>query len=446
MGGCNGLRINLRGKIRDILIQNRGGRCTAVCRRCAEVGIFRFGYRNTAAPGCRSSLGPCGFDIQRIGIGRFLGAEIGFKLNRTGGRRSRRSTGIGRTARRHRLRRGYRFSRIKIHHRLKVGRVVAFLGERCAAPQGETHRVALFSSRFRNQQQRPVTAGAEGNAGIRQTQPLQAAAQQIKDLVADGRIVEFRRQGAGRCTVAVADQHKGALSYGGGHVGSGKIGAGYLQRRNGTPCGSLYHIPGKFFQKLLGHLDLALALGIGVAFGAKIKHRFTVRQRLQQIAQQAAGGFIHRHQQLALLQQQVQRSLGQAGLPHCENIIAKLGVEFLYPFVAVLLCHGTVGCADLYADGKFAVPFQQTQTGAAVGTGLPQHGRNFGGCGSKNAQNFELCVDHDVPFFRVVQILLCSGGVSGVTAIPSGTGSPSAMRRSRSSAYRAARARMIPRS
>ena len=256
--------------------------------------------------------------------------------------------------------------------------MVCLLRGRCAAPQGEADRVAPFPSGFRNDQKRMVFTGAEGNAGVGQPQTLQAAAQQVQNLVADGRIVEVRRQRTGSRSVPVADQHKGTLPYRGRHIGSRKIRPCNLQCRKCPPCGGLHYIPGELFEQLGRHFDLALVLCMGIAFGTKIKYRFAVLQRLQQITENPSRCFVHRHQQLPLLQQQIQRCLCQACLSGGKNIIAKLGVEFLYPLIAILFSHRPVGCADLHADSKLAVPFQQAQPRTAICPGLPQHRRHFG--------------------------------------------------------------------
>ena len=99
-------------------------------------------------------------------------------------------------------------------------------------------------------------------------------------MVADGGIVQIRRQRAGGSTVVIADQHKGALAHGSGHVHGGKVRPGGLHGGQGAACGGLHHIAGEFFQQLGRHRDLLLLFGVGVALGAKVKHGFAVGQRL----------------------------------------------------------------------------------------------------------------------------------------------------------------------
>ena len=113
-----------------------------------------------------------------------------------------------------------------------------------------------------------------------------------------------------------------------------------------------------------------------------------MRQGLQLAAQQTTRGFVYGHQQLAAVQHGRERRLCQAGLALGKDIVTEFGAQTQRPFFAVLFRHGAVGRTDLYADGKLAVALQQAQTWAAVGAGLPQNGRDLGGGGAENTQDF----------------------------------------------------------
>ena len=188
--------------------------------------------------------------------------------------------------------------------------------------------------------------------------------------------------------MAVAHQHKGALPHGGGHIRRAEICPRHLHGVEGTSRRSLHHIAGKALEQHRRHDDLLAVFGVGVGFGAEIKHRLAVGQRLQLAAQQTARGFVHRHQQLAAIQHGGKRCLRQAGFALGKDIVPEFGAQTQRPFVTVLFRHGAVGRTDLYADGKLAVALQQAQTRAAVGARLPQNGRHLGGGGSENTQNF----------------------------------------------------------
>ena len=240
--------------------------------------------------------------------------------------------------------------------------------------------------------------GAEGDAGVGQLQAEQAAAQQIQNLVGDEGIVHIGRQGAGHSPAAIADQHKGALADAGGHVGGGKVRACHLHGGQRAACRSLHDITGEALEQLLRHGNAAGFLGIGIALGAEVKDSLAVGQGLQQRTQQAAGRLVHGHQQLALFQQGIQRGLRKARLALGKDIITELGAQPRGPFFTVLLRHGAVGGADLHTDGKLAVPFQQTQAGAAIIPDTPQHGGYLRARGPENTQDFQLSVDHGGTF------------------------------------------------
>jgi hypothetical protein len=141
-----------------------------------------------------------------------------------------------------------------------------------------------------------------------------------------------------------------------------------------------------------------------------------VGQRLQKAAQQAARRLVHGNQQLAFFQQSVQRGLGQAGLPLGKDIVAELGAQPRGPFIAVLLRHGAVGGADLHTDGKLAVPFQQTQAGAAIIPDTPQHGGYLRARGPENTQDFQLSVDHGGTFLCLEMLPSLSVGADSISA------------------------------
>ena len=165
-----------------------------------------------------------------------------------------------------------------------------------------------------------------------------------------------------------------------------------------TACGGLHDITGEALEQLLRHGDAAGLLGIGIALGAEVKDSLAVGQGLQQRTQQAAGRLVHGYQQLALFQQGVQRGLGQARFALGKDIITELGAQPRGPFFTVLLRHGAVGGADLHTDGKFTVPFQQTQAGAAVIPDAPQHRGYLRARRPENTQDFQLSVDHGGTF------------------------------------------------
>ena len=159
-------------------------------------------------------------------------------------------------------------------------------------------------------------------------------------------------------------------------------------------------------EQLLRHGDAAGFLRVGVALGAKVKDGLAVGQRLQKAAQQAARRLVHGNQQLAFFQQSVQRGLGQACLPLCKDIVSEFGAQPRGPFIAVLLRHGAVRGADLHTDGKLAVPFQQTQAGAAIIPDAPQHGGYLRARGPENTQDFQLSVDHGGTFLVLYCLFL----------------------------------------
>ena len=434
LGSSQGLGVKLCREIRHIIVQN--GRCRAAADGMAagagQLGFgggkrftVHFGGRGTAVhpqtAGGTGGFWAGGTDVQRVGSVCSRGGgclvflvQFRFKANRAGGFGYRRGRSMGAAhiqvagragvsgfrRGRFRRRRGHRLGGVKVQHRLKVCRAVRLGGGRCAAAQREPHRVAPLTPGLGHDQQRPLPPRAEDDAGIGQPQAQHAAAQQVQDLVADGGIVQVRRQRAGGSTVVIADQHKGALAHGSGHVHGGKVRPCGLHGGQGAACGGLHHIAGEFFQQLGRHRDLLLLFGVSVALGAKVKHSFAVGQRLQQRTNQTARSFIRRHQQLALFQQGVQRSLGQAGLAGGKHIIAKFGAQALHPFFAVLLGHGAVGRTDLHADGKLAITFQQAQAGAAIGSCLTQHRRNFRRRGAEDAQNSQFCVYHVEPLVK----------------------------------------------
>ena len=302
----------------------------------------------------------------------------------------------------HFLRRGGKFRRghwaVKVQHRLKIRRMVGVAGGRRAAAQREPDRIAAALGGLRHDKQRPVVPGAEGDAGVGQLQAEQAAAQQVQNLVGDERVVHIGRQGTGHRAAAVAHQHKGALAHAGGHIGGCVVRAGHLHGGQGAACGGLHHIAGEPLQQLFRHGDTAGFLRVGVALGAKVEHGLAVGQRLQKCAQQAACRLVHGHQQLALVQQGIQRGLGQARFALGKDIVAELGPQPRGPFVTVLLRHGAVGGADLHADGKFAVALQQAQAGAAIVADLPQYAGHLRARRPENTQNFQLSVDHGGTF------------------------------------------------
>ena len=188
--------------------------------------------------------------------------------------------------------------------------------------------------------------------------------------------------------MAVTHQHKGALPHGGGHIRRAEIRPRHLHGVERTPCRGLHHIAGKALEQHRRHDDLLAVFGMGVGFGAEIKHCLAVGQRLQLAAQQTTRGFVHRHQQLAAIQHGGKRRLRQAGFALGKDIVPEFGAQTQRPFFTVLFRHGAVGRTDLYADGKLAVALQQAQTRAAVCTRLPQNGRHLGGGGSENTQDF----------------------------------------------------------
>ena len=169
-------------------------------------------------------------------------------------------------------------------------------------------------------------------------------------------------------------------------------------------------------EQLLRHGDAAGFLRVSVALGAKVKNGLAVGQRLQKAAQQAARRLVHGNQQLAFFQQRVQRGLGQACLPLGKDIVAELGAQPRGPFIAVLLRHGAVGGADLHTDGKLAVPFQQTQAGAAIIPDAPQHGGYLRARGPENTQDFQLSVDHGGTFLCLEMLPSLSVGADSISA------------------------------
>ena len=430
--GGDGGGVKIRREVGDVIVQHR--RCGGTALRGVGQRCFVRRGRRLHGPGTADAGVPRRFRSGRLGRlrGRRLRVRVRFKADnacrlgdlgrRRGGiaavQRAVRGRGVGR-GRLLRLREARRADRrglVKIEHRLKIGGMVGVPRGRRAAAQREPHRVAAAPGGLRHNEQRPVMAGAERDAGICQLQAEQTSAQQVQDLVADEGIVHVGRQGAGHRAAAVTHQHKGALPDAGGHVGGSVIRARNLQRGQRTARCGLHNVAGEASEQLLRHGDAAGFLRVGVALGAKVKDGLAVGQRLQKAAQQAARRLVHGNQQLAFFQQSVQRGLGQAGLPLGKDIVAELGAQPRGPFIAVLLRHGAVGGADLHTDGKLAVPFQQTQAGAAIIPDAPQHGGYLRARGPENTQDFQLSVDHGGTFLCLEMLPSLSVGADSISA------------------------------
>ena len=239
-----------------------------------------------------------------------------------------------------------------------------------------------------------LVSGAEldGPGGV--FQPQGAAAHQIQQVVADGGVGQLRADGAGHRAAAVAQQHKGGLAHGGRHVTDRIVRLPHRQRQLGAAGSRLHHIAGKAVEQAGRRDDLAGADRVGVGLGAKVKGGLAVLQRPQQRPHQPAGRLVSGHQQAALFQQGVQRSLGQAGLAGGIQGVAKAGGQFLRPLVAVFVGHCLRGGGRLHADGKLAVPLQQAQAGTAVRLRLAQDGGDLGRCQAEHAQDAQLCGHH----------------------------------------------------
>ena len=417
--------VDLGREIRDVAVQHAAGRGFLLVRRCC--GRLS---RDGSCAADAGAAGTLGTHRLYIGVGGVLRCRVlRLKLDDSGrlrclGRQGRRGVMAAQCAvlprlpRRRQSGRGrcHRRRGVKVQHRLKISRVVGIPCGRCAAAQREPDRIAAALGSLRHHKQRAVMPGAEGDAGVGQLQAEQTAAQQIQNLVADEGVVHIGRQGAGHSPAPVADQHKGALADAGGHVGGGKVRAGHLHGGQRTACSGLHDITGEALEQLLRHGNAAGLLGIGIALGAEVKDSLAVGQGLQQCTQQAAGRLVHGYQQLALFQQGVQRGLGQARFALGKDIITELGAQPRGPFFTVLLRHGAVGGADLHTDGKFTVPFQQTQAGAAVIPDAPQHRGYLRARRPENTQDFQLSVDHGGTFLCLEMLPSLSVGADSISA------------------------------
>ena len=239
-------------------------------------------------------------------------------------------------------------------------------------------------------------ARAEGDGARTGTQILGAAAAQVQNRVGNDRIPRLRRKGAGPGAALVTQQHKGSLSHRGGHVHGGVIRAAQRQSILRTGRGGLHHIAGEFAQPHGLLRQPGCALGIAPGLAAEIKGRLAVLQGAQRRGEQPAGGLVRRHQQTPPLQQRVQRRLRKAHFPDGIHSVPETGAQLLDPFVAVGIGHFLRGGADLHADGVLAVPFQQTQAGAAFRLGAAQLGGNIPRWQAKDAQDFQLSWEHVV--------------------------------------------------
>ena len=207
-----------------------------------------------------------------------------------------------------------------------------------------------------DEQQGVLPPGAEGDGGAAQMQPQRAAAHQVQNVVGDGGIGQVGAEGTGRSPLLAAQQHKGRLAHRGGHIDGGIVRPRQLHGDLGAAGGGLHHIAGELFEQGGGGHDALGIEGTGIGLCAEIEGGLAVLQPAQRAAQQPAGQLVGGHQQAPLFEQGIQRGLGQRGIPHAVNRVAKAVADFPGPAVAVFVSHGLGGGGCLDADKVLPVP------------------------------------------------------------------------------------------
>ena len=380
-GRLDGGGVQPGGEIGDLLIQQRVGRGVRLApggRRGGGAG----GRRGAGGAGFGRRLRAGGLEVQRVGQRRkgVLLIPVGAGRAGGGGRRGLlpvllKDDGPGGLA---------------VHRGgpRRLGRA-----HRAAAHRGAGDFGAGLAF-LRDEQQRALVPGAEGDGRRAGFEAQGAAAHQVQQMVGDGGVGQVRPDSLGHGAPLVAQHHAGGLPHRGRQVDHRIVGPGHGQRQLGPAGGRLQHVAGEFLQQRRRGHDLAGAGRVGPGLVAEVVGGFAVFQRLQQRPHQPAGHLVGGHQQAAFVQQCGQRGLGQADLAGAVHRVAQPGAEFLGPFFTVFIRHGLGRRRHLNADGEFAVPLQQAQPGAAFGLGGAHGGRHIGGGQAEHAQDAQLACEH----------------------------------------------------